>query len=301
MNLSNESVATAFRVLGKYSSEVKPAGPWRWRCVVQNGARLPLAASIEEGFLQLAGTPEVPGQLTPLLERALRANASLAGGVKFALDAASRGLLVCVDLVLLDELQMLARLPRVLEGFHQAYSLLPAIDSPLAAVAARGEAADLGRLLELLHETAWACTERGPNDFVVAIESASAPPARITVNELGVMFTLDMARSAPSLEAVRLALAVFLLTSAGRLRLVRPIAVEEQGGQMKFGFQVCLPPAPAAEEIHHALGALSMASRMCGPETSVLSDEAAARCYLSVRSVPLTLNLENEKEMTNYG
>ncbi len=301
MNPAHDPAMTAFRVLGKCSSEVQPAGPWRWRCLVQNGARLPLAASIEEGFLHLEGHPETPGATMPLLERTLRVNASLAGGVKFALDAAGGGLLVCADLVLLDEAQMLARLPWALAGFHQAYSRLPAMDSGAHTAPAQGEVTAGARLAELLRETSWSSTERSLNEFVADLEADSAPPARIAVNELGLVFTLDLARSAPALEAVRQALAVFLLTCAGGLRMVRPFAVEEEAGQMKFGFQVCLPAAPAAEEIHHALGALSMAFRMCGRETSVLSDEATARCYLSVRSVPLTLNTDNAKEKKHHG
>ncbi len=301
MSLASEPVATAFRVLGKCSSKVEPAGPWRWLCLVQNGARLSLAASVEENFLHLAGHPETPGASALRLEGALRVNASLAGGVKFVLDAAGGGLLVCAELVLLDETQMLARLPWVLAGFHQAYSRLQALDSRLDVVATRGNGADGGPLAELLRETPWSFTERGPNDFAAPLEADGAPPARITANELGVEFTLDLLRGAPAAEAARRALAVFLLTAGSRLRLVRPFAVEDSEGQTTFGFQVCLPAAPAAEEIDHALGALSAAYQVCARETSVLSDEAVARCYLSVRSIPLTPNHENEKETNFYG
>lgn len=296
MSLGNESVATVFRVLGKCSSELVPAGPWRWRCVVQNGARLPLAASIEEGFLHLAGHPESPGATAHVLERALRVNASLGGGVKFALNAAGSGLHLCADIVLLEETQMLERLPWVLAGFHQAYFRLNALDSRVDGMAAPREGASRGRLAELLRETSWSCRERGTNEFVADLEADSAPPARITVNDLGVAFTLELLRCAIPAGTVRQALAVFLLTAGSRLRLVRPNAGEEEEGQINYGFQVCLPAAPAAEEIDHALAALST-SYCCAREANVLLDEGAARCYLSARNVPLTHNPENEKEM----
>ena len=41
--------------------------------------------------------------------------------------------------------------------------------------------------------------------------------------------------------------------------------------------------APAAEEIDHALAALSIAYRMCAREADVLLNDAAARCYLAAR------------------
>ena len=58
MKLADESVETVIRVLDKCSSELEPVGPWRWQCVVQNGTRMPLAASVEDGFLQLVGRPQ---------------------------------------------------------------------------------------------------------------------------------------------------------------------------------------------------------------------------------------------------
>ena len=133
MSLASEPVATAFRVLGKCSSKVEPAGPWRWLCLVQNGARLSLAASVEENFLHLAGHPETPGASALRLEGALRVNASLAGGVKFVLDAAGGGLLVCAELVLLDETQMLAGSPGCSRDFIKPIPgcrpLIPALTS----------------------------------------------------------------------------------------------------------------------------------------------------------------------------
>lgn len=295
MRFANEAVATAIRVLDKCSAELEPTGPWRWRCVVQNGALLPLTASINEGFLQLAGHPEALGRTGGELERALLVNDTLAGGVKFALNAASRGLHLRTEIVLLNETQMLDRLHWALAGFHHGYHRLNSIDSRDDGLAAPAAGASGVRLGELLRETSWSCAERGPNDYSADLHADSAPPARITANEHGVAFRVELVRCNTAAEVARQALTTYLLTASSALRLVRAQAVHEEG-QQRFGLQVCLPAAPAAEEIDHALAALSTAYRMCAREANVLLDQAAARCYLDVRDIPLTRNPKNEKE-----
>ena len=110
------------------------------------------------------------------------------------------------------------------------------------------------------------------------------------------IFSVEMVRCNRAAEATRLALAVFLLTASSALRLARAHAVDDEG-QQRFGFQVCLPPAPTTEELDHALAALSIAYRTCAREANVLLDDAAARCYLGVRDFRCTTNPENEKEI----
>lgn len=295
MRLANEAVATAFRVLDKCSTELESTGPWLWRCVVQNGTRLPLTAALEEGFLQLAGQPEALRRSARALERALLGNDTLAGGVKFALSAASRGLHVRAEIVLLEETQLLSRVQRAIAGFHHGYRRLKSLDFRDDGIVTRAAGATEASLGELLRETSWACTERGPHEFSAEIDADFAPPARITMAEHGVVFSVELVRCNTAAEVTRQALAVFLLTASSALRLVRAHAVEVDE-RRSFGFQVCLPAAPAAEEIDHALAALSTAYRMCAREANVLLDEAVARCYLSARDVPTTHDPEQGKE-----
>jgi hypothetical protein len=275
---------------------MRAAGPWRWHCAVRNGALLPLTARLEEGFLQLAGRPDAQARPATSLERALQATGTLAGGVKFALTAASRGLHLRTDIVLLEEGLLLERVQRALAGFHQGYQRLKALDSafperPPAAVAGASGV----RLVELLRETSWACSERGADEFSVDLRQDSAPPARITTRADGVMLSVDLARCALAAEAAPQALAVFLLTANSTLRLVRAHFMEAEG-ERRFGFQVCLPANPAVEELNHALAALAVAYRMCARETNVLLEDAAARIYLAARNVPIVKLNTNEKE-----
>lgn len=284
MRFANEAAATASRVLDKCASEVNPYAPWRWQCIVENGARLPVTASLEEGFLHLACRPETTRRKERELERALRVNDTLAGGVKLALNSSSRGLHLQTEIEVRDERQLLDRFQSALEGFHQGVGLLNSLDCDLrgARDAERHETIYATKLGELLRESSWVCKERGANDYSAELDSTSAPLAKIRMTEEGLDLRVELLRAHVAAEVSRRALAVFLLRMSGGLRMARAYAATAEE-QECFGFRVWLPSAPDGEEIDHALGALSMAHRMCAREMSVLLDEAAARCYMAAR------------------
>ncbi|MGA7342137.1 MAG: hypothetical protein WBE72_03265 [Terracidiphilus sp.] len=293
MRLANENAATAFRVLNKCCEELKPEGPWRWRCAAQNGTRLPIAASLEEGFLHLACRAEGFRKPACTLEHIVLGNSMLAGGAKLALSGRSCRLHLTADIAMLEEEQVLNRLRLALDGFHDGHRLLKSPASCLSRAARQTTEPGAG-LGELLRETAWTFTERGANDFSAELDAHSAPPARIRISD-GVVLSLELVRSMATSETSRRALALFLLTATGALRLARAYAEEVESG-LAFGIEVHLPTAPAVEEIDHALAALSIARRVCARETNVLLNEAAARRYLAARNLSNTNAPQSEKE-----
>jgi len=297
MRFASEAAATVFRVLDKCSSELRPDGPWRWKCAVQNGTRLPISASFDDGFLQLACHPGMIRKSANALERALLGNGEMTGGVRLALCGASGDLHLRTDILFLDETQLLDRFHLALNGFHHGAHLLKTLDSDSRSKCAEAtQAVAPGiNLVELLHETMWATAERGPNDYSVELDAASAPPATIKLTENGLVASVELVRSEATAETTRQALAVFLLTASSALRMVRAYAVKT-GEQMSFGFQVGLPHAPAIEEIDDALAALSVAYRNCARESNVLLNGLAAQSYLSAREDSTTEDHQPEKE-----
>jgi len=297
MTYTSETGETAYRALNQFADEVESDGPWRWKCVVRNGVRLPITASLEEGFLQLTCFPGRRHRSATALDNGLRCNNMLSGGVRVALDSSSRVFHLRTEIAVVEEKQLLDRLHWTLGGFHEGYHLLKSGGSPgiiVAPTAAHGT-----NLSELLRETSWPCTERGPDDFSVELDACSAPPASIRMIASGVVLSVEMARVSMSADASRQAMAVFLLTASSALRLVRAFA-EQADVQKTFGFKVFLPPEPLTEEIEHGLAALSIAYQMCAHEASVLLDEAAARCYLAARNTP-TQAITNQRRRTHYG
>jgi hypothetical protein len=105
---------------------------------------------------------------------------------------------------------------------------------------------------------------------------------------------VELLRCTVSAEITRLALATYLLTASCSLRMVSAYA-EPADDQICFGFHVCLPSSPIAEEIHHSLAALSVAYQTCARETSVLLHSAAATQYLAARD-PSTNDPQPDKE-----
>lgn len=294
MKLANESAELVLRVLHKCSDEVEPAGPWRWLCTVQNGKRLPITAAYGEGFLHLACWPEgsQPGACT--LEDAVLGNNLLTGGVKVVVDGSSGRLHLQSDIVVAEESQLLDRFWWALDGFHDGCQLLLSPASGLSCEIS-GPAACGAELSELLRETSWALTERGPSEFSVEIDKDSLTTADIQMNKSGMALTVELVRANGLAEATRRALALFLLTVSAGLRFVRCYGTESDGG-WTFGMQVSLPAKPKTEEIDHALAALTIARRQCARETCVLLDDAAARCYLAARTTSTTNDHQKEKE-----
>ena len=293
MRLANETAAIAFRVLNKCTDELSLEGAWRWSCFVQNGTRLPIAASLEEGFLHLACHPEGIRKSVCTLEQALFGNRMLSGGVKVALGKANHDLHLATDIAILEEKQLLDRFHGALEGFHDGYRLFRAPTSLIKSTAAKtGSGVALG---ELLREASWPSTERGPNEFTAELDTTSASHAGIRNTEYGVELNSELVRSNATAEISRQALTLFLLTATSALRLVRAYSEETDGG-VTFGLQVILSCDPAIEEIDHALAALSIAHRMCARETTVLLYEATARCYLAARNLPTTNDHHSEQE-----
>jgi hypothetical protein len=296
MTHESEMAATAFRVLNQYSSEFKTLAPWRWQCVLQNGARLAVSASVADGFLELACRPGTRRSSLPAWESALSGNGRLPGGARLALNEAARDLHLRTDIVLLEEKQIMDRMAWALDGFHLGVELLGELDSDKRDPAPAAHRAVGGvQLGDLLRESSWGYHDRGPNNYSAALDADAAPPASLRMVENGLELSVEMVRCPAAAWASRRALAIFLLTVGSASRLVRAHAQESEG-VWGYRLQVLLPSSPEAPEIDHALGALSVAYRTCAREIGVLLDDAAARCYLAVRGFPVEYQPHKEKE-----
>jgi hypothetical protein len=294
MIVENEFAATTYRVLNKFASEMVPVNSWSWQCVVKNGTRLPLTASFDDGFLQLAYRPDAIRKTSVALEDAMLYNKSLAGGVKLAVDPSSNDLHLRTDIVVLDELQLRDRLEWALEGFHDGYRLLKSPASLKDLCTSQAVSVSVADLAELLRDCNWPCAERGQNDYSADLDASGAPPANIRMNENSLVVSVDLLRCNAAADITRQALAIYLLTASYSLRMVRACA-ERADEQICFGFHVSLPFTPVVEEIQHALAALSVAYRTCAQETSVLLHDAAAQLYLTARN-PSTIDDQPDKE-----
>ena len=286
MKLANETTAVAERTLTRCFDDVHADGPWQWQCVSQNGGLLSVRALLSECFLHLdCPASQDPGEAgfgSGLLEHVLFRNSSLPAGIGFALRSGNN-LRLCADIAVLDESQLQARIHGALDGFHHGIQALFHSDAEKIDIKpqclAGGSAPDLA---ERIRESGWAYTERGPGEYSAPLDAASAPPAIIRAGSDSVVFAVELVRLRGAARVSHQALATFLLTICGSLRLVRACAWKKDEHTL-FALQVSLPAIPAADEIGHSLAVLSLAYRICAHEAAFLLDEDAACCYLAAR------------------
>ncbi len=296
MNTASETASITFRALGKCCQEVQPAGKWQWQCALQNGARVPVTASLRDGFLTLAcGAGAVQG--TSAAGRAMSANAFLHRGAKLALDAAGRNLHLLTDIVIADEAQLFARLQWAVDGLHHGLHTLASLRAdcaPSAEPAAAAPAECLEPVDEVIRESGWQFTKRGAGEFAVDLESSSSPPAMVRIDKSGMTASVELVRCNGANGSVAAALSIYLLTLTRTTRLVR--ATRHSGSQEIFALQAGLPVLPVPEELAHALAALSVAHRSCVREVNALLNETAAGCYLTACGASTTLKPTTEQE-----
>ena len=286
MRLVSDIVDISSRALEKCCAEVEPHGSWEWLCVSQNGRRLNLSATLADGFLHIACLHPPVATDAAALQSALHQNRRLNGNAKLALDPVSGALKLRTEIAVVDEPQLLSRLRWALDGLHRGASFLKPQDPHHVYAGPQSGVIPAAPLEELLQGTAWQCTQRGPDEFSVELDAEGEPHASVRLGDGHIDSTVELARANSLSGASRRALAVFLLTASGSMRLVRAFTPNaEDEADAVFALQVSLPALPAAEEFHHALAALSVAHRVCAREAAVLLNEAAACQYLAARNM----------------
>jgi hypothetical protein len=282
MAVNNRMCEAASHVLRKHCVHVAPAGPWRWSAALQNGSLLQLDAWLGEGFLHLATAPLPRGAHG--LERALRANRFLPGGVRLALDAASRNLHLRCDLPAAEEGQLSRAMEHAVDGFHSGLVQMNAADSHPAAAPPVHEDSFPAGLRDVLHEISWPCTQRSASDFSVELDADAAPPAILAARGGRIEAAVELVRSNVTARAVGLAMAVFMLTANSALSFCRACSEPGQDQEI-YQLRSFLSASSTAEEIEDALAALSVAFRACAREANFLLIESAAQAYLSARQI----------------
>jgi hypothetical protein len=284
MQFANRRWEIASHGLEKHCAHVLAAGPWRWKCGLQNGSLLAIDASLSEGFLHLATWPDVSSPTAPTPESALRANANLRGGVRLALDLSSRNLHLRADLPVVDELQLAGALESTASGFHGGVMAIAALDTEPEPAPSDASGWHANKLAEVMRDVNWPHSPRSAHEFSAELDVESAPPATLRFRDGRLEAEVDLVRSNAVSGAVGQALAVFLLTANSHLCFCRACSEPAQDQEI-YRLQSCLSATPAPEEVENALAALSVAYRLCARETNVLLNEGAAETYLSVRNL----------------
>jgi hypothetical protein len=222
----------------------------------------------------------------------------LPGQVKWALGP-SFGYRVQAELPLADPADGEATQQAALAGFEAAFlplkgCLASAADST-APVLNQG-LPSIEDLLLFCDEAGWPAVRREPGAVKVELEvPGSMAAAHITVSPRAVRVYSDVCNFTGFSPMPRRALAQLVLRANACLRWVRGGFFKGDGLE-SAGFEITIAAAVDASVLAQALGALSVASRLCGREASLLADERVAALFLEVGDgVMVRQNKNNER------
>jgi hypothetical protein len=284
--------------LEKCSASVEQVRHERWAFALSNGADLRATARLDDDWLLLE-TSMVSGSCSLVAEspggsaaawfwKLLGWNATLAGGVKFALPPGQSAIHLRAELPLDEEVNLTRRIVQACAGlkmasarFHRGDGAGADGDGCAATVVAENPPSDLAAVCR---ESGWAFIERESGNLAVDLDvPGTFQQALVESNtQRGVAVSVALtAGGEPPLPLCQEALGLLLLRSSAVVRMARA-AVEAGESGAGARFEAVFADAPSPQELAHALAALSVAWRLAGREAGVLAnDEAIARQYLN--------------------
>lgn len=142
-------------------------------------------------------------------------------------------------------------------------------------------------LRRLCTQTGWDFVERASGRLSVELEAPNGSYRAILAERenADVSVSVDVAVWTSLSRASRRPLALLILSTAGFVRMVRPVVVE-QGEKSRARFERVFDGPCTQAQLAHALAALSLACGFCAQECKLVQeDETIAREYLSAVSV----------------
>lgn len=258
-------------------------GAVSWKTKLSNGAALPVAASLDDGWLRVeAEIPEIPeaspwsllaevSSFPPLVRLALARRAPRGSSLRLVSDLDTQ-----------ESGTWPSRLLSVSENLLTAGSRLH--DTEIDEREPEPESPVPGSVIEAIGEAGWACEARGEDGVEIPLDYAAGMGARARVHasDQGLRVFAPLRRDAGSGgDEGADATALFLLHAAHRLRAVRAVARVERGrSETAVGWEARLPLLPASDQIDRALHALAVACRHSMREVAALATPVLFRRYL---------------------
>jgi hypothetical protein len=287
MSKPHGRTTTIAAALAKCAVAVDLVAPGRWAFTLSNGTALEVSARVDDGWLLFEAPLAV--EPSPAPDRAwklLQWNATLGGGVRFALGPGRRGSHARAELPLDDAIDLHRRVLETCGGLKAAKHLLE-YDGGERKDVLDVDDLTLGPVPELCREIGWPVIEREPGLLAVDLDVPDAfsqaivePRANqgVAVAVAVLPGTVRYAEFPP--PVCRQAVACLLLRVCGVVRMARA-AADTGDGTPHARFEVVFGSRPCAAELAHAFAALSVACRLASREAAVLwSDEKVAGAYV---------------------
>lgn len=229
-------------------------------------------------------------------------NASLGGMCKFVRDPFGLRRELRADLPL-DSEDALESLPRrlreTLEEFESALGTNRGFPETTLSNDPPHPSTAFG-VADLLQETGWTFVERSPVQFAVDLEVPGNFIQALVEDQggCGITARVEAAKYDSLTPSQRSALAFFLLTTGGAVRMSRSAIVESETS-IVARLEVNLN-APGPADLDHALSALSVASDLCVREARCLERGQLAEIYCRARCGPCVGAMQYPFNNPNY-
>jgi hypothetical protein len=270
--------------------EVTDRGRGTWALSLRNGRSIRADAQLDGDWLLLDARLSRPTKNTAAfadrLFRMLGWNADLPSGVKFALGAEGH-LRVRADITIPAHSDTRRRVQQACHGmqaaayWYRSRKAPKAWNEPLISVGPE-VAEEMVDLRSLCEEAGWDHSERSDGSLSIALEAEHWRHAVATRDARGVRISVSLGNSTGVSATCRRATGILLMHANREVRMVRAVA-ENVAPALCTSLEVLLGWPPTAVELEHALGALSVACRLCALEVDALLDETVAKGYLAAQ------------------
>ncbi len=286
-------------VLEQLDADLRQVGPQAWRLQGGPNRRYRISARVKGSWLELeaihrTGSAMQPGHL-------LRANPLLKGSARLLPRRSRSSIGWNGEVPLPGNGRLEQRTRELLEGLNDLPEVirstrtdeafvLPGIEDPAAGTPGKADSGEqqagllTGAMLTMvLKEAGWQYHERPDGRLLVELDAADVVSrVRVVLNGGGsVRLVLELGRLNRGDHLQRRATQYLLTNSAAAIRFARP-GIQRTGEEEVAFFEVAFGTPPSAEELDHALLALSVAARCCRRELAALNDSKLAGYFLAL-------------------
>jgi hypothetical protein len=244
--------------------------------------RLPLTLNYEDGCLSLS-CAAAHRAVRPSPWDVVLLNGRLTASARLTLASSATRIGARADIVCSDGINLPARLESACNGLREAALLCRrGVDTRVAETGQ--QPADSRALPELLAEAGWSFVRRSPDRLVVDLRVSGQSLQAVIDSDggSGANVRVPIGSFSRLSPVSRTALGVLLLTVSSGVRHVRGGAREDSGSAEVF-INASLGAAPALDDVHHVLSAMSVAARLAAREARACVDERVAAAYLETR------------------
>ena len=268
--------------LAVHGRKLKETRPCEWQAELRNGRPFQVRARVQGQWLTLDANPDDNGKKADPWQILLEAR-GLGNEAQAFMDPRTGELGIRAEILLQEEVDLSERVGVACSALVQAVAHLVKPGAPPGEPPPISPGSMGARLGSILSGDGWVWEERDDGSLSVALNEPEGGRCRLTLgsNE-GLLLRTELTKGPSGSTQQRRAMATFLLTGTGLVRLVQGYA-NPDGEEDRVGLGIVLHSDPSPPELTHGLSALSLATHHLRHTAGALLEPAVAERYLQIR------------------